>query len=363
MPLQRTYSLPSCTLVIEGIGSGQEISILTNFECRFPDSQQTISGGRNLLLVMFEAVNEYVQSLQENLQFEPPIDSNNSNLASSSNGSSISSGSQVLLKSTSTYNHLLQVQATAEDSDRTDIIKIPLSMVQLFDLMESFDLLCLDAQTLPDLVLSLKSEEIKPRRTGSSQPVPILVGAASLAIAVGAAVVFLPPLFKQPEPKPAVDLPQNSRTVVPTTPKPPDSTTPQTTKIPPDSEITDPDLVKEIQDKLTSKIDNAWRNKISFKRDLNYLVTVDTQGAVLSYEPTATTRKALAPNAELKLERLDRELPLDRLKIEQEPTSQTSATSSKPKADKIAKFLVTFSPKRGGKLTVKPVAKPLKVDP
>ncbi len=407
MPLQRTYSLPSCTLVIEGIGSSQALSILTNFDCRFPDSQQAISGGRNLLLAMFEAVNESVLGLQDNLQFKPlanPVITDSANDAGSSvrsaltetiindkiindkiindkvindkviNGKTINDSAQprskVFLKPVSAYEYLLQVQAIAEDSDRTDLIKIPLSMVQLFDLMDSFDQLCLDPQTLPDLVLALKVDDIKPRKATKVQTIPILVGAASLAIAVGAAVIILPPLFKQPEPQPASDLPPNSRTVIPTAPKPPGlSALNPSDKILAEAQITDPNLIEEIQSKLRNNIDRAWRNQISFKRDLTYIVAANQDGEILSFEPTAATKKALEPDAELKLEKLDQELPLKQLRVEKDtpiqPDSSISAPNQKnvemPKqeAEKTAKFTVTFSPNRGGKLTVKPV----KVDP
>jgi len=378
--------------VIEGIGSGQALSILTNFDCRFPDSQQAISGGRNLLLAMFEAVNESVLGLQDNLQFKPlanPVITDSANDAGSSVRSALTETnindkiindkiindsaqprSKVFLKPVSAYEYLLQVQAIAEDSDRTDLIKIPLSMVQLFDLMDSFDQLCLDPQTLPDLVLALKVDDIKPRKATKVQTIPILVGAASLAIAVGAAVIILPPLFKQPEPQPASDLPPNSRTVIPTAPKPPGlSALNPSDKILAEAQITDPNLIEEIQSKLRNNIDRAWRNQISFKRDLTYIVAANQDGEILSFEPTAATKKALEPDAELKLEKLDQELPLKQLRVEKDtpiqPDSSISAPNQKnvemPKqeAEKTAKFTVTFSPNRGGKLTVKPV----KVDP
>ncbi|NJL43104.1 MAG: DUF4335 domain-containing protein [Pseudanabaena sp. SU_2_4] len=68
MTIQRTYNLPNCTLLIEGISPGDSgiLSILTNFECRFhhtQDKQSVIAGGRKLLDALVESVGQYAQNL------------------------------------------------------------------------------------------------------------------------------------------------------------------------------------------------------------------------------------------------------------------------------------------------------------
>jgi Domain of unknown function (DUF4335) len=337
MALQRIYSLPSCTLVVEGIGSEQILSILTNFECRFLDAQESISGGRNLLLAMSEAVNSYVQNLKldsinQNGVSQPEGNLQNQSSSQTKTTQTQSIQSKAYLESVTPFEHLLHVQAIAEDSDRTDLISVRLSMVQLFDLIESFDQLSLDSQTLPDLSLELKPGQFKPQKAAPFQSAPILVGAASLAIAVGAAFVFVPPLMKQSEPLPNPDQPPNSRTFLQTKPKPP-SLSSEPNK--PESEanigsqITDPELLIEIEEKLRKNIDKAWRNKISFKQDLTYIVEVDKEGEILGFIPTAATRAILQPNADQKLEKLEEELPLKQL----QQSKPVQLSSTKPSSD------------------------------
>jgi Domain of unknown function (DUF4335) len=358
MALQRIYSLPSCTLLVDGIGSDDCLSILTNFECRFLDAQDTISGGRNLLLTMIEAVSRYGQNLQlDPLKLDLSSHKNNSqphpDQSKSNHIEPNPAKSKVTLEAASPYQHLLHVQAIAEDSDRTDLVTIKLSMVQLFDLIDSLDQLCLDQQTLPDLGLSLEPVAIKPRKSLQAQPIAIGIGAASLAIAVGAAFIIIPPLLKEPDPVPLPNQSQNSRTVNPTTPKPPSLSSDSAKSAQnPDQQITDPQLLTEIEEQLRSNIDKAWRNKISFKSDLIYVVEVDNKGAIVNFEPTAATKAKLEPDAKAELDKLAEELPLKQL--------QELSTSLNPEL-KTAKFLVTFSPKSGGTLTVKPFVK--KVDP
>jgi hypothetical protein len=65
--LQRTYSLPSCTLLIEGISiSGDVLSILTSFGCRFNHHPEPIVGGLELLTALVKVVGAYTQALKTN---------------------------------------------------------------------------------------------------------------------------------------------------------------------------------------------------------------------------------------------------------------------------------------------------------
>ncbi|MDX1977571.1 MAG: DUF4335 domain-containing protein [Pseudanabaenaceae cyanobacterium bins.68] len=319
MPIQRTYSLPSCTLVVEGIGSEDALSILTNFELQFHDAQAQISGGRHLLVVIFTAVQEYVKELL--LQLHDCFPSK----AQPSLAANQEPSSRVFLETVAPHQHLLHIQAIAADSSITDPLVVKLGTVQLFDLVEIFDQLGLDPQTLPDLVLPLQIGVLKRQPTS---PLPILLGVSGLAIAAGAMLVIMPPLLKRPEPVP-VPVAQPVPKVLP--PKPP--------------QLVDPKLLQVAGEKLRQRVDQAWQVSISFSEDLSFVVTTDQNGEVLDYQPTAATKKLMSAD-------LDQELPLQALQ-----TAYKSANPGKNlgSVSPTYKFNLTFSPRDGGVLELKPV--------
>ena len=174
MPIQRFYYLPSCTFQIEGISTegGDRLSILTNFECKFHHNGTKISGGRELLDNLIKSTGKYAQALQAaNPLF---IDSQ-----------------LVSLEPVGIHLHKL----TVKSSD--DPVEMQLNTVQLFDLVESIDQLCIDPQATLDL-----NSVITPVVSATKAVVsllPAFIGVSSLAIA--SAILFLIPTPK-PDPKP-----------------------------------------------------------------------------------------------------------------------------------------------------------------
>jgi hypothetical protein len=176
MPIQRLYNLPSCTLQVEGISAegGTDISILTGFEYKFHHTGNKVSGGRELLESMTKSIIGYVQSLQA----ANPI---------------LVESEFISIEPHNFHIHLLKVKA----HDTSEFLELHLTTVELFDLVESTDRLCLDPQTLPDL-----NPEIAPiisARKSVSSLFPAFIGVGTLAIA--SALIFLIPPPK-PEPKP-----------------------------------------------------------------------------------------------------------------------------------------------------------------
>jgi hypothetical protein len=174
MPIQRFYHLPSCTFQIEGISTegGDRLSILTNFECTFHHNGIKVSGGRELLDSLIKSTGKYAQALQV--------------------ATPLSVDDQLIsLEPMGIYLHKL----TIKSSD--DPVELQLNTVQLFDLVESIDRLCIDPQATLNLD-SVITPVISATKAAISL-LPAFIGVSSLAIA--SAILFLIPTPK-PDPKP-----------------------------------------------------------------------------------------------------------------------------------------------------------------
>jgi hypothetical protein len=223
MNIQRKYSLPNCTLVLEGLSDAtraaqfQELrpalSILVNAECYLSGYTQPLSGGREFFESLVRAVSAYAQEF----------------LSSVSHPQAHNFDSELVQMQKVEYNqHRLilhsevpngQVLQPSYANDGKQPIQIDLNTVQLFDLVEAVDQFFADTQTLPELSLELQPV---PRRYGSTnevllkQAVPASVGVTSLAAAAIAFAMIPPP----PPPQPTTQQQTGSTTssVLPTTP-------------------------------------------------------------------------------------------------------------------------------------------------
>ncbi len=196
--IQRSYSSPSCTLLIEGISTGGDVlSILTSFACRFSHETEPVVGGLDLLSALVKVVGAYAQALKSNTLVAIPE-------------------KQVRLEPEG-HLHKLSVLLNEADAHSPKQLQIKLNTIQLFDLMESLDRLCCDPTTLPDLKLVTQISDYRSQSQLNSQAVPAVAGVISLAIA--ATVLYFIPIPK-PQPKPAQTVP------VPTKPLPKVSTPP-----------------------------------------------------------------------------------------------------------------------------------------
>lgn len=237
MPIQRQYSLPNCTLVLEGLSAKSEVNpairpsldVLIRFECRLLGLPAPLIGGRNLLTGLLYAVS---QALQESLSSVQRLQS--LRLHPDSQGIQIQ-----LLPADRFRLHipetlLLQPFSTPTPSNPEangktgSAIEFELSLVQMFDLLEALDQLCADSQTLPDVSPQLRS---LPRRSASlgnplaKQAKPVTLGVGSLAVA--ATVFFFMPVPQVRPPEPT------SATSQQTSPKPEQSPAASTPPSPP----------------------------------------------------------------------------------------------------------------------------------
>lgn len=389
MTIRRQYSLPNCTLILEGLSDATPstalldarpiLSILMSAECQFAGHAQPLTGGRDFFDSLVRVVSSYAQ---EFLSGVPSPASLNDPL------------SLVKLHRINENLHRLIVESpdTGHRFGPTDKPKLPIQLdlttVQLFDLVEAMDQFFADSRTLPDL--SLQLAPVPRRYAKSTEPVakralPMAVGVSSLALA--AMAFFLVPVPdvqrpKDPAPQPnassgnlATPTPNGSGTPNPngtppvnptpaTTPSP-DGTatganstpspnasptasvsptaTPSPTASPISAEdlkasqttavkITDSAEVEQLKAKLFEQIDQAWKNTPALEKPLTYRVSVGKDGAVVGYKPVSPESAD------------DRQTPL--------PNLLYKPVGSRPLGEPLADFRVVFTP--SGALQVSP---------
>lgn len=176
MRIERTYTLPNCTLTVSGIGGVDEVmTILTGFEFTFQHDQTQIKGGRELLDALLKTVNIYTLAYQKGQEQITPV------------------STMVLLEAEGADLHRLTVQLPEMEP-----VVVTMNTVQLFDLMESMDRLCADPLTLPDLVLDLPAP-VKFRKDATGGVMPAIWGMVGLVVT--AITLYALPV-PQPEPVP-----------------------------------------------------------------------------------------------------------------------------------------------------------------
>jgi outer membrane biosynthesis protein TonB len=244
MTIQRQYSLPNCTLVLEGLSAGNvtppamrpSLDVLIRFECRIVGMPEPLIGGKDLLTALLYAVN---QALQEWLSGVPRLQSLRTH--PESQGILIQALPDDCFRLHLPQTLLLQPYfSQAQPKDQEDeatgtAIEFELSLVQMFDLLEALDQLCADSQTLPDVSAQLQSLPRRSTKPGSSldkQAKPLTLGMGSLAVA--ATVFFLIPVPKVAPPEPTAPTPQQTsldpqQSAVPSPPSPVPPTSPSPT--------------------------------------------------------------------------------------------------------------------------------------
>jgi hypothetical protein len=323
MNIQRKYSLPNCTLLLEGLsdatrGAGfqelrPELSILVNAECYISGNNQPLAGGREFFESLVRAVSGYAQEFLSNVP-NPQAHNQDSEL--------------VEIQKIDTNHHRLIVHSeNAPEEFNTNAnynnqpIEVDLNTVQLFDLVEAVDQFFADTQTLPEL--SLELQPVTRRYGGASQAilkqaVPATIGVSSLAVAAIAFSLVPAPQIRVPEPKPqeqsnsATPTPASTTAATPTaeatstptaaaiaaTPTPTAETTPTATPAATSqptvqdleallntvTEITDPSQLRALNRQVWNQIDPAWNNRSAIKQNLIYRVGVAADGAIVGYK-------------------------------------------------------------------------------
>ena len=214
MSIQRQYTQPSCTLLLEGIEEVSEtendildgqlpMSILVNAECNFLGSNQKLSGGMVFLNNLARAVSDYAQGVLSGLP-HPQMET--------------TEYPQIQIeKVADRHLHRFTLQPAPDSGEPEQTLE--LTTVELFDLVDVIDQFYADRHTLPNLALELRSLSKRyrqPEQPLAERVTPLLVGAGSLAIAAG--VLFMIPIPKVPEPKPELETNPTPTETVPTQP-------------------------------------------------------------------------------------------------------------------------------------------------
>ena len=389
MTIRRQYSLPNCTLVLEGLSDGSSasqldkrpvLSILMSAECYVTGLGEPLSGGREFFESLVRVVSSYAQEFMSGVHYP---DRYGPNLG------------MVQLHRIDGNLHRLTVLPASTGSpsqidQKTELsAKVDLTTVQLFDLVEAIDQFFADTQTLPEL--SLQLTPISKRYVKSAEPLakrslPAIVGVSSLALA--AMAFFLVPVPEvqrprdpvpqpnaggqnlgtptpggsgSPNPNPTPDadglLPgaqtPNAESISPTPIPAPQSdasplaapqsnTSPETTPSPVSEglaspevaavPISDPGEIELLKGKLSQQIDGVVKNKPPANAELVYRVSVAQDGAIVGYksENSAAVDTSETPLSELLYK----------------------PVGSRPPAEPLADFRVVFAP--DGKVQVTP---------
>jgi Domain of unknown function (DUF4335) len=351
MSIRRQYSLPNCTLILDGISDGSRsnevrplMSTLVNAECHISGQKKPLSGGMEFFQQLITAVSNYTQEL----------------LSKVVNAPTAQQVGKVRLEKG--QEHRLIAQSEQGDVDWQ------LSTVQLFDLTEAIDQFLADGSTLPTLLVGIKPSPRAAKGVISAQAAPIGLGLSGLAATALAfylvpspARITLPapaantaPVSKTSNKPPAspvgakqsvpvanpVASPSTSPVSSPSTsssasPSPTSSPSPAASKKPVERSAVEsqanenPTQVAFIERKLRREISQKWEDRKGISNKLDYTLTADEEGKIVSYvpkNPLAESNKDIIP--------LSKMVPADAEKAE---------VSESP-AKKTADFSVSFTP-------------------
>ncbi|MGB3639803.1 MAG: DUF4335 domain-containing protein [Rivularia sp. (in: cyanobacteria)] len=319
MNIQRKYSLPNCTLLLEGLSDASkttqfqemrpELSILVNAECTVSGYTQSLAGGRDFFESLVRAVSAYAQEFLSNVS-NPQAHNSESEL--------------VQLEKINANSHKLKVLSDVATGDLNNggngkhAVEVNLNSVQLFDLVEAVDQFFADTQTLPELTLELQPVA-RPHSAVSGallqQAVPASVGLGTLAAAAIAFNLMPAPEFREPvsskektSTTQTVESSNNSNTqpkteVNKTQPSPiPTNTasnnTPQQQIRDLDKllnaapEITNGRRLRKLNTQVYNQVNQAWENRRELQSDIVYRVGAAADGAIVGYKAIDRTANA-----------------------------------------------------------------------
>ncbi|WP_348519742.1 DUF4335 domain-containing protein [Anabaenopsis sp. FSS-46] len=315
MNIQRKYSLPNCTLLLEGFsdvakaayyqGMRPELSILVNAECYISGYSQPLVGGREFFESLVRAVSGYAQEFLSNVS-NPQAHNQDSEL--------------VELQKIYTNRHRLIVHSEiavdvfqSQPNYNQPPIQMDLNTVQLFDLVEAVDQFFADSQTLPELSLELQPV---PRSYGSPNEFLLKQGvAASIGISTVAVAAIALSLIPAPETRPPATQEQEETVSIAPTPNsaasenitPPNIQTPESSPatdlnvatpildtalkirdlealLNSATEITNSSQLRLLNGKIYKQIDLGWTSRSELREDLVYRVGANADGAIIGYK-------------------------------------------------------------------------------
>jgi Domain of unknown function (DUF4335) len=303
MTIRRQYSLPNCTLILDGLSDGSSttgipdsrplMSSLFNAECHFVGCKQHLFGGRDFLTSLVATVSNYAQEFLSGIShpLQPPTADSLVSLVKGDREHI--HHLKAALESNSTQS------GTTESSNSGKPTEIKLSTVQLFDLLEAIDQFLADRRTLPDIMVPLQ-----PVRKAIAQPIsahaaPAGLGLASLVVASLIGYALPSPQVSAPtaiNPPPVVTPKTPKPSSVPATgdPAKPASTSPSpTSALPPKTGIiTEATQIGFLQRKLQRDLNQNWQERDRIKESANFQVKVNQDGQIVNYQVAGKTNLA-----------------------------------------------------------------------
>ncbi len=211
MNILRQYSLPNCTLVLEGLTNSSDpadarppLAIVTQVQCSFLGIAQPLVGGRAFLENLAKAVNLYAQECLSGVH--RPRET------------ATSQDDRVELKPSGDPAHHQLIWYPPTELHQAPV-QLNLSTVQLFDLVEAVDQFMADSQTLPDFSLTLQPVSRRYRQPDeplAQRAVPAMMGMVSLAIAAFViSLIPIPNIQKPSDQRESPKLPNATTSPVP----------------------------------------------------------------------------------------------------------------------------------------------------
>ncbi len=345
MTIRRQYSLPNCTLVLDGLSDGNSnsgipdarpvMSSLFNAECHFVGREQPLFGGRDFLTSLVATVSNYAQEFLSGIHRPAPPTPVVDSLVS-------------LTKGDRENTHCLQAKLDPNSNPTADgkPAQIKLSTVQLFDLLEAIDQFLADRRTLPDIMVPLQPVTKALAQPISAQATPIGLGLASLVVASLVGYALPAPKVSKPQlgtptpivasstAKPAGVPPTPTTASTQPTPQPAVSTTPSPASALPATtgKIVEATQIGFLERKLRRDLDRNWQHRSQLKQPLTVNVGIDRDGRVVDYEPVGQVDKAT---------------------LNRTPLAKITTPNTNPDRA-IGNFRVVFSPT--GSLEIEPVS-------
>ncbi len=323
MTIRRQYSLPNCTLVLDGLSDSSStgmvdarplMSSLFNAECHFVGHEQPLFGGKDFLTSLVATVSNYAQEFLSGIPHPVAVQPPNSLV-------SIARGDREDM-------HHLQVTLESSPGVIDKPTQIDLSTVQLFDLLEAIDQFLADKRTLPDIMVPLKPVTRAAAQPISTQALPVGLGLASLVVTslIGYALPIPEKITAPKSPNAAAVDSLKPKSTSPSSD--PQSATPSKT-----GTITEATQLGFLERKLQRDLNQNWQERSQIKQPANFLVNVNQDGQIVSYQ---AAEKTTAAQSDL--------TPLPKLSTKNNDPNQA-----------IGNFNVLFSP--SGSIEIKPVAK------
>jgi Domain of unknown function (DUF4335) len=341
MSIRRQYSLPNCTLILDGMGDAQKVnearplmSTLVNAECHISGQKQHLSGGLEFFQQLITAVSNYTQEL----------------LSKVVNAPAPQQVGKIRLEKGQEHRLI-----AASDQGEIDW---QLSTVQLFDLTEAIDQFLADGSTLPAMLVGITPSPRAAKGAVSAQSAPIGLGLSGLAatalafylvpapgkitVPVATTTPIKQPIDKKstkpidkPDTKPSIPvkatIPSPSPSVSPSPAVSP-SASPAASKSPDqsaDPKVNDnPTQVAFIERKLRREISQEWKDRKGLSDKLDFKIAANADGKIVSYEPqnsSAKSKQELVP--------LSKMAPADK-----------ADKSEGDKPEKLAEYNLSFTP-------------------